>query len=203
MANPFYKWVLFRYPSDYRILTTRLSREPEFDTLQLHAGQDPDPTTNARAVPIYASTSFVFNDSAVRLALSNGSTFRWNRAPAWSWSVRTQVRTSVVPCGPWTLIRTRFWSQSLWAHILPDWKSYCGMPLSTLWHFTFSLMLMSFRMCLRSASQRWRAEQPLSLLHLVSLHNWWPLWLLQVLAIISFQRGFFSELIVQCSCSRI
>lgn len=35
-----------------------------FETLQLHAGQDPDPATNARAVPIYATTSFVFNDSA-------------------------------------------------------------------------------------------------------------------------------------------
>ncbi|CAE6479928.1 unnamed protein product [Rhizoctonia solani] len=38
-------------------------KTPEFDTLQLHAGQTPDPATNARAVPIYASTSFVFNDS--------------------------------------------------------------------------------------------------------------------------------------------
>ncbi|KAG9032417.1 Homocysteine synthase, partial [Tulasnella sp. JGI-2019a] len=38
-------------------------KEPEFDTLQLHAGQVPDPTTNARAVPIYSTTSFVFNDS--------------------------------------------------------------------------------------------------------------------------------------------
>ncbi|KAL9127235.1 MAG: hypothetical protein Q9217_003852 [Psora testacea] len=36
----------------------------KFETLQLHAGQTPDPATNARAVPIYASTSFVFNDSA-------------------------------------------------------------------------------------------------------------------------------------------
>jgi O-acetylhomoserine/O-acetylserine sulfhydrylase len=35
-----------------------------FETLQLHAGQDPDPATKARAVPIYATTSFVFNDSA-------------------------------------------------------------------------------------------------------------------------------------------
>ncbi|KAG2072537.1 O-acetylhomoserine ami [Suillus decipiens] len=35
----------------------------EFETLQVHAGQVPDPTTNARAVPIYASASFVFNDS--------------------------------------------------------------------------------------------------------------------------------------------
>ncbi|KAH7366772.1 hypothetical protein B0T11DRAFT_274064 [Plectosphaerella cucumerina] len=35
-----------------------------FETLQLHAGQEPDPTTNSRAVPIYATTSFTFNDSA-------------------------------------------------------------------------------------------------------------------------------------------
>ena len=33
------------------------------DTLCLHGGQEPDPTTNARAVPIYQSTSFVFNDT--------------------------------------------------------------------------------------------------------------------------------------------
>ncbi|KAI9803533.1 MAG: hypothetical protein M1825_001876 [Sarcosagium campestre] len=37
---------------------------PKFETLQLHAGQEPDPATNARAVPIYATTSYVFNDSA-------------------------------------------------------------------------------------------------------------------------------------------
>lgn len=34
-----------------------------FDTLQLHAGQEPDPTTGARAVPIYQTTSYVFNSS--------------------------------------------------------------------------------------------------------------------------------------------
>lgn len=35
-----------------------------FETLQVHSGQEnPDPTTDARAVPIYASTSFVFHDS--------------------------------------------------------------------------------------------------------------------------------------------
>ena len=32
-------------------------------TMAVHAGQTPDPTTNARAVPIYASTSYVFNDT--------------------------------------------------------------------------------------------------------------------------------------------
>lgn len=36
----------------------------KFETLQLHAGAEPDPTTKARAVPIYATTSFTFNDSA-------------------------------------------------------------------------------------------------------------------------------------------
>ncbi|KAF9072445.1 Cys/Met metabolism PLP-dependent enzyme-domain-containing protein [Rhodocollybia butyracea] len=39
-------------------------KTPEFDTLMVHGGQIPDTATNARAVPIYASTSFVFNDSA-------------------------------------------------------------------------------------------------------------------------------------------
>jgi O-acetylhomoserine (thiol)-lyase len=34
-----------------------------FETLALHGGQEPDPTTNARAVPIYQTTSYVFNDS--------------------------------------------------------------------------------------------------------------------------------------------
>ncbi|KAH9974915.1 O-acetylhomoserine ami [Lactifluus volemus] len=45
-------------------MTSKLNRKFEFETLQLHAGQDVDPTTNARAPPIYASTAFVFNDSA-------------------------------------------------------------------------------------------------------------------------------------------
>jgi O-acetylhomoserine (thiol)-lyase len=34
-----------------------------FETLALHGGQSPDPTTNARAVPIYQTTSYVFNDA--------------------------------------------------------------------------------------------------------------------------------------------
>lgn len=33
----------------------------KFDTLQIHGGQQVDPTTNARAVPIYQTTSYVFN----------------------------------------------------------------------------------------------------------------------------------------------
>lgn len=38
-------------------------RDVGFDTLALHAGQRPDPTTGARATPIYQSTSFVFDSS--------------------------------------------------------------------------------------------------------------------------------------------
>jgi O-acetylhomoserine (thiol)-lyase len=34
-----------------------------FDTRQIHAGQQPDPTTGARALPIYQTTSYVFRDS--------------------------------------------------------------------------------------------------------------------------------------------
>lgn len=48
----------------------------KFETLQVHAGQEkPDPTTDARAVPIYATTSYVFKDSdqaAGRFGLTEG-----------------------------------------------------------------------------------------------------------------------------------
>lgn len=37
-------------------------RKYGFDTLQVHGGQKPDPTTGSRAVPIYQTTSYVFND---------------------------------------------------------------------------------------------------------------------------------------------
>lgn len=33
----------------------------KFDTLQVHAGQEADPTTGSRAVPIYQTTSYVFD----------------------------------------------------------------------------------------------------------------------------------------------
>jgi len=36
---------------------------PRFETLQVHAGQKPDPTTGARAVPIYQTTSFNFQNA--------------------------------------------------------------------------------------------------------------------------------------------
>ena len=38
-------------------------QKPGLGTLALHAGQEPDPTTTARAVPIYATSSYVFKDA--------------------------------------------------------------------------------------------------------------------------------------------
>jgi len=46
-------------------------RQLSFDTLQLHAGQTPDPATGARAVPIYQTTSFVFKDFAQAKGISS------------------------------------------------------------------------------------------------------------------------------------
>ncbi len=43
----------------------------KFDTLSLHAGQQPDPVTGARAVPIYQTTSYVFRDTDQAAALFN------------------------------------------------------------------------------------------------------------------------------------
>src|SRR5919199_671064 len=43
----------------------------DFATLSLHAGQQPDPATGARAVPIYQTTSYVFRDSDHAASLFN------------------------------------------------------------------------------------------------------------------------------------
>ena len=53
----------------------REERTLQFETLQLHVGQEqPDPATGSRAVPIYQTTSYVFRDSdhaAARFGLSD------------------------------------------------------------------------------------------------------------------------------------
>ncbi len=40
-----------------------MSDNQKFDTLQVHAGNTPDPATGARQVPIYQTTAYVFNDA--------------------------------------------------------------------------------------------------------------------------------------------
>ena len=61
-----------------RMIMTKLTREQrnyKFETLQLHVGQEqPDPTTDARAVPIYQTSSYVFRNcdhAAARFGLSD------------------------------------------------------------------------------------------------------------------------------------
>lgn len=49
---------------DDKMSSPNPSLNPSFETLALHGGQKPDPTTNSRAVPIYQTTSYVFNDTA-------------------------------------------------------------------------------------------------------------------------------------------
>jgi O-acetylhomoserine (thiol)-lyase len=46
-------------------------KPPAFETLSLHAGQHPDPATGSRAVPVYQTTSYVFQDTAHAAALFN------------------------------------------------------------------------------------------------------------------------------------
>ena len=43
--------------------TSQIERQLGFNTRALHAGYDPDPATHSRAVPIYQTTSFTFDDS--------------------------------------------------------------------------------------------------------------------------------------------
>ena len=54
---------------------TREERNLKFETLQLHVGQEqPDPVTDARAVPIYQTSSYVFKNSdhaAARFGLTD------------------------------------------------------------------------------------------------------------------------------------
>ena len=50
-------------------------RDFGIETLCLHAGQVPDPITGARAVPIYQTTSYVFDDAEHAASLFNLQTF--------------------------------------------------------------------------------------------------------------------------------
>jgi O-acetylhomoserine/O-acetylserine sulfhydrylase len=46
-----------------KTMSDKIKKSYQFETLQLHAGQEPDKTTNARAVPIYQTTSFNFHNA--------------------------------------------------------------------------------------------------------------------------------------------
>ena len=54
-----------------RARRTEEARDFGFETRQVHAGQRPDPNTGARAVPIYQTTSYVFEDPESAAAYFN------------------------------------------------------------------------------------------------------------------------------------
>src|SRR6204780_4599597 len=58
-----------RAPSSSTYVEESTMSDWGFETRQIHAGTSPDPTTNARAVPIYQTTSYVFRDTAHAAAL--------------------------------------------------------------------------------------------------------------------------------------
>ena len=75
----------------------------KFDTLSLHAGQQPDPVTGARAVPIYQTTSYVFDSTDHAAALFNlerpGHIYRaYPIPPLRCWRNASQ---------PWTVVLAR------------------------------------------------------------------------------------------------
>jgi O-acetylhomoserine/O-acetylserine sulfhydrylase len=47
-------------------------REPAFETVQLHGGQEPDPINGSRAVPLFQTCSYNFTDAA-----DGASKFAW------------------------------------------------------------------------------------------------------------------------------
>ncbi len=55
--------ILIRMLSKFYDKESIMARELSFETLQLHAGQTVDPTTKSRAVPIYQTTSYVFDNA--------------------------------------------------------------------------------------------------------------------------------------------
>jgi O-acetylhomoserine/O-acetylserine sulfhydrylase len=56
MINPINKFIKINYQHN-------MSQNLKFETLQIHAGQEVDPTTGSRAVPIYQTTSYGFKNS--------------------------------------------------------------------------------------------------------------------------------------------
>lgn len=52
-----------------------------FETLQVHAGQQPDPVTGSRALPIYQTTSYVFDSAEQGAGLASPCAKRATSTP--------------------------------------------------------------------------------------------------------------------------
>lgn len=66
-THKFYKYALY-FPFNFAFDAANYMyivsfRAPEFDTIQIHAGQEPDSDTLSRAPPIYSTSSYVFHNT--------------------------------------------------------------------------------------------------------------------------------------------
>lgn len=63
-------------PSNKRSVLTdgHSSRPPEWETISVHGGQEPDPTNGSRALPLYQTCSYNFTDAA-----DGASKFAWSK----------------------------------------------------------------------------------------------------------------------------
>lgn len=57
-----------------RLTAPVLHREPGFDTIAVHGGQEPDPTNGSRAVPLYQTSAYNFTDAA-----DGAGKFAWSK----------------------------------------------------------------------------------------------------------------------------
>lgn len=60
----FTRCVLFAGSTRLRPSSLKLFRPPGFTTISIHGGQEPDPVNGARAVPLYQTCSYNFDDAA-------------------------------------------------------------------------------------------------------------------------------------------
>ena len=73
-------------------------REFGIETLCLHAGQIPDSATGSRAVPIYQTSAYVFDDTDHAASLFNLQTFG---------NVYTRLHNQLIPCSKSAWLRSK------------------------------------------------------------------------------------------------
>lgn len=90
---------------------TRAERNLKFETLQLHVGQETaDPVTDARAVPIYQTSSFVFHNSqhaADRFALKDAGNIYGRLTNPTEDVLREESQPSRVALQHWQLVQVQ------------------------------------------------------------------------------------------------
>ncbi|GHV82492.1 O-acetylhomoserine (thiol)-lyase [Spirochaetia bacterium] len=124
-----------------------MAKNYQFETLQVHAGQEkPDSATDARAVPIYQTSSYVFKDSATaagRFALSEGGNI-YTRIMNPTWDIFEQ-RIAALEGGAAALAAASGAAATTYAiqnitragdHIVSDYQIYGG---------TFNLFANTFK----------------------------------------------------------